>query len=344
MSLDKVRNCENAVAQIPDGAVVTIGRLIGAGTPPRLIDELVRSLRSPTGDRRDDSYRTWGGVCQKGISRAISRSGRHLPARGHSRMQANLIHSQTTSMSIMRYLLRTIILACVLVGTSALAQSYPTKPVRIIVPTAPGGGFDFAGRVLAERLQKELGQAFIVENRPGAGTLIGTQAVATAPADGYTLLVGGLANLAFNSGLYDKLPYSPLGDFTPIAIISANSYILVGRKDLPQSSLRELIAYAKANPGRLTIATAGLGTGQHIAAALFKRQANVDIVEIAYKGAQPALSDLLGGTVDLFFHATTTARPLVESGRVKAFAASTTKRDPTLPNVPTAQEAELMAW
>src|SRR5262249_6929258 len=155
---------------------------------------------------------------------------------------------------------------------------------------------------------------------------------------GYTLLIGGLANLAFNAGLYDKLPYNPLADFTPIAIISTNSYTLVGRKDLPQSSLGELIAYAKANPGKLTIATAGVGTGQHIVAALFKRQANVDIVEVPYKGAQPAFSDLLGGTVDLFFDATTTARPLVESGRVKAFATSTTKRDPTLPNVPTARE------
>ena len=232
-----------------------------------------------------------------------------------------------------------ILASCLLVSSSAFAQNYPSKVVRIIVPTAPGGGYDFIGRVLAEQLGKDLGQAFIVENRAGAGTLVGTQAAASAPPDGYTLLVGGLANLAFNSGLYEKLPYNPTIDFTPIALIGAFSYTLTGRKDLPQSSLRDLVAYAKANPGKLTIATAGLGTGQHIAAALFKRQANVDIVEVPYKGAQPAQSDVLGGTVDLFFDNTTTVRPFVDSGRVKAFAVSTEKRDSLLPNVPTGKEA-----
>ena len=239
---------------------------------------------------------------------------------------------------MLRYFFGLIFAACVF---SALAQTYPAKPVRIIVPSAPGGGYDFIGRLAAERFSQEFRQGFVVENRVGAGTLVGTQAAAAAPADGYTLLVGGLANMAFNPGLHKDLRYDPVADFTPIAMVGAFTYALVGRKDLAPSTLRELIDFARANPGKLTIATSGIGTGQHVSAVLLKRLANLDLLQIAYKGAQPAYIDLLGGRVDLFFDNTTTARPFIADGRVKPFVTSGSVRDALLPNVPTGKEAGL---
>ncbi len=224
---------------------------------------------------------------------------------------------------------------------SASPQTYPAKPVRIIVPSAPGGGYDFIGRLAAERFSQEFGQGFVVENRVGAGTLVGTQAAAAALPDGYTLLVGGLANMAFNPGLHKDLRYDPVADFTPIAMVGAFTYALVGRKHLAPSTLRELIDLARANPGGLTIATSGIGTGQHVSAVLLKRLANIDLLQIAYKGAQPAYVDLLGGRVDLFFDNTTTARPFIADGRVKPFVTSGSVRDALLPNVPTGREAGL---
>ncbi len=223
----------------------------------------------------------------------------------------------------------------------AMAQTYPAKAIKVIVPSAPGGGYDTIGRLLSDRLAAELGQPFVVENRTGSGSVVGTQAVAIAPADGYTLLMGGMANIAFNPGLYDKLPYNPVTDFVPVALVGSFSYTLVGRKDLPQSTLREVIDFAKANPGKLTIATAGTGTGQHVAAALLKNLAKVDILEVPYKGAQPAYVDIFGGRVDLFFDNTSTVRPLVDSGRAKAIVTSSSGREPLLPQVPSAPESGL---
>jgi tripartite-type tricarboxylate transporter receptor subunit TctC len=237
--------------------------------------------------------------------------------------------------------MKSILLALALVSQSVLGEGYPAKPVRIIVPSAPGGGYDFIGRLLADKFSQELGQAVIVENRTGAGTLVGTQAAASAAPDGYTLLVGGLANMAFNLGLHKEPRYHPVTDFTPVALVGAFTYALVARKDLAPSTLRETLDYARANPGKLTIATSGIGTGQHISAVLLKRMANVDILEVAYKGAQPAYVDLLAGRVDLFFDNTTTARPFIADARVKPIITSGSVRDPLLPNVPTGKEAGL---
>ena len=220
------------------------------------------------------------------------------------------------------------------------AQAYPEKPVRVIVPSPPGGGYDFIGRLLADRLSSLLGQPVVVDNRTGAGTLVGTQAAAAAAPDGYTLLIGGLANIAFNPSLYGKPGYGP-EDFVPVALAGSFTYTLIGRSDLAQKNLREIIDYARANPGKLTIATAGSGTGQHIAAVLLKRLAKIDLLEVQFKGAQAAYTEVMGGRVDLFFDNTTTARPLVESGRIKAFANSGSRRDPLLPNVPIGREAGL---
>ena len=230
-------------------------------------------------------------------------------------------------------------------GTSvaALAQDYPNKTIRIVVPTAPGGGYDLVGRLMADKMQPLLGQPVVVENRTGAGTLVGTQSVATGPADGYTLVVGGLANMAFNTGLYKDPRYDPAVDFTPVALMGVFTYTLIGRKDLPYNSLSEVLAYARANPGKLTIASAGTGTGQHVAALMLKNLAKVDITEVPYKGAQAAYTDVMGGRVDLFFDNTTTAQPFVESGRVKAFATSGAARDALMPTLPTAQEAGVEA-
>jgi len=234
-----------------------------------------------------------------------------------------------------------VFIAAMLAASAVLGQGYPTRPVRIIVPSTPGGGYDFVGRVLAERLPRELGQTVVVENRSGAGTLLGTQVAAAATPDGYTLLVGGLANIALNPGLYKNPGYDPVRDFTPVALVGSFSYALVGRSDLPQSNVRDVVSFARANPGKMTMAAGGLGSGQHVAGVLFQRLAKVDLVTIQYKGAQPAYVDLLAGRVDLFFDNTTTALPFVKGGRVKALVISGAVRDPLLPDVPTGKEAGL---
>ena len=236
---------------------------------------------------------------------------------------------------------RALLAAIGLAACAALAQEYPTRTVRIIVPSAPGGGYDVIGRLLAERFSQDFAQAFVVENRPGGGTLVGTQAAASAPADGHTLLVGGLANMAFNLALHTEPRYHPVSDFAPVAMVGAFTYALVARKDLPASSLGQLVEHARANPGKLTIATSGVGTGQHVSALLLRRFADVDLLVITYKGAQPAYLDLLAGRVDLFFDNTTTARPFIADGRVRPLVTSGSVRDALLPDVPTAAEAGL---
>jgi tripartite-type tricarboxylate transporter receptor subunit TctC len=233
----------------------------------------------------------------------------------------------------------------------SFAQSgrYPDHPVKVIVPQPPGGGFDFVGRLLADRLTKQVGQSFVVENRTGSGTLIGTDAVAKSPPDGYTLLVGSVSNLAINPGLYRNLPYDSLKDFEPLGLAVSYSYTLVGRKDLPFNSLQDIVAYAKANPGKLTYASAGNGSGQHVLAAVLWHLAKADITHVPYRGAQAAYQDMLGGRVDLFFDLAPTARGQVDGGTVKAIAVSGAARNPMHPNVPTINESgvatlDLESW
>jgi len=229
-------------------------------------------------------------------------------------------------------------LAATLLPGMVRAQEFPAKPVRIIVPQPPGGGFDTTARVLAEKLGPLLGQTVVVENRPGAGTLVGTEAAAKAPADGYTLLLGGLSNIALNPGLYQKLPYDPLKDFVPVALPVSYSYTLVARKDLPQNTLKELIDFARANPDKVTYASGGNGSGQHIASAVVAHLAGVKMTHVPYKGAQAAYQDLIAGRVDLFFDITPTARGQVDGGAVKALAVSSRGRQPVHPNVPSVME------
>jgi tripartite-type tricarboxylate transporter receptor subunit TctC len=183
-----------------------------------------------------------------------------------------------------------------------------------------------------------LGQGIVVENRVGAGTLVGTEAAAKAPADGYTLLLGALSNIALNPGLYSKLNYDPLKDFTPVGLAVTWSYTLVARKDLPQKDLKELIQFARANPEKVTFASAGKGSGQHIAMAVTAKLAGVKLTHVPYRGAQAAYQDILGGRVDLFFDISSTARSQVDSGTVRALAVSSRERQAMHPDVPTVME------
>jgi tripartite-type tricarboxylate transporter receptor subunit TctC len=220
------------------------------------------------------------------------------------------------------------------------AQSgYPERPVKIIVPIGPGGSYDLVGRYLADALSKRTGQSFFVENKPGAGTVVGTQAAAQSEADGYTLVVGGLSNMAFNSALYSNLAYDPLRDFAPVAVVYRFGYVMVARKDLPQASLKDIIAAAKTSPGSISVATAGVGTGQHLVAAAFMKAAGVKLQEVPYKGSPPAFTDLLAGRIDLFFDSIAAGLPYIQSGQARGVAVLSSKRSPLAPDVPTMSEA-----
>ena len=220
----------------------------------------------------------------------------------------------------------------------AVAQTYPDRTIKIVVPQPPGGGFDTVGRILAEKLTPLLGQTVLVENRVGAGTRVGTEAAAKSAADGYTLLLGALSNMALNAGLYTDLPYDPIKDFTPIGMAVTWSYTLVARKDLPQKDLKELIAYARDNPEKVTYASAGKGSGQHLAMAATAQLAGVKLTHVAYRGAQAAYQDVLGGRVDLFFDISSTARSQVDAGTVRALAVSSKDRQAMHPDVPSVME------
>lgn len=236
-------------------------------------------------------------------------------------------------------------------GLTGLAQAqtdFPNRPLRVIVPQPPGGGFDFVARQLGERLSRRVGQSVVVENRPGSGTLVGTDAAARAPADGYTLLMGSVSNIALNMGLYQKLSYDSLRDFESVGLAVSYGYTLVARRDLAFGSLRELITFARANPGKLTYASAGNGSGQHVLAAALWHLAGVDVVHVPYKGAQAVYPDLIGGRVDVFVDLSSTARSQVAAGAVKPLATSGAERSPLHPEVPTFIESgvalDLESW
>jgi tripartite-type tricarboxylate transporter receptor subunit TctC len=224
---------------------------------------------------------------------------------------------------------------------AAAAQTFPSRVLRVVVPQPPGGGFDAVARTLSEPYAALLGQPVIVENRPGGGTFVGTEAVAKADADGYTVLLGASANLTLNPALYAKLPYDPKA-FVPVGLAATFSYTLVARNDLPLASLREIVDYARAHPGRLTYGSTGNGTGQHIAAAVVFKGAAVELTHVPYKGAAPAYQDLIPGRLDLFFDNSATARAHVEGGRVKAVTVSSPARLAYHPGVPTVRETGVL--
>ena len=215
---------------------------------------------------------------------------------------------------------------------------YPERGLRIVVPFAPGGGTDVVARTLAQEMAKDLHVSVIIENRPGAGTIVGTQAVAVSAADGYTLLMGTFAN-AVNPSLNAKLPYDPHKDFAAVALIARSFNIVVVN---PKSSFRtiaDLIAAAKANPGKMTFGTFGAGTSAHLAGELFKDMARVDLTAVPYKGSAPGITDLIGGQIDVMFTTVASAASLVESGQLRAIAVTSAERSPAFPQVPTVAEA-----
>jgi len=220
----------------------------------------------------------------------------------------------------------------------AAAQDYPNRPVRLIVPFAAGGSADVYARFLAQRLQEAMGQSFIVDNRPGAGSIIGTDAVAKSPADGYTLLVMSNTHTV-NESLLRTKPFALMRDFAPVAPINASELVLVARSGLPIGNVKELIAAAKAKPGGLTYASSGNGTPYHMAGELFKALAHVSILHIPYKGSSGARTDVLGGQVDLMFDAVPTMSEHIRGGKVKALGTTGTTRSAVMPEVPTIAES-----
>jgi tripartite-type tricarboxylate transporter receptor subunit TctC len=232
----------------------------------------------------------------------------------------------------------------VFAASGALAQApYPTKPVRIIVPYSAGGPADIYARFLGDRLQKSLGQPFVIENRPGAGAIIGTEAVAKSPADGYTLLMMSNTHTV-NESLFTKKPYSLLRDLAPVAPVNYSDLILVVHPSVPAHNLKELIALAKSKPGALNYASSGPGTPYHMAGELFKAMAGIDVVHVPHKGSAEARTSVLAGNVQMMFDAITTMAPLAQAGKVRAIATSGKTRSSITPDVPTLSEAGLPGY
>jgi tripartite-type tricarboxylate transporter receptor subunit TctC len=226
-----------------------------------------------------------------------------------------------------------------LASVGAHADTYPSKPIKLIVPFPAGGTTDIVARTIGQELTKTWGQQVIVENRPGAGGNIGSEAVAKAPADGYTLLMGTVGTHGINASVYKKLPYDAVKDFAPITLATSVPNILVVHPALPVKSVKELIAYAKANPGKLNFASSGNGTSIHLAGELFKTMTGVQMTHVPYKGSAPALTDLLGGQVQLMFDNMPSALPHVKTGKLRALAVTAAKRSPATPDLPTIAES-----
>jgi tripartite-type tricarboxylate transporter receptor subunit TctC len=239
-----------------------------------------------------------------------------------------------------------VLLAAIAVGGAA--QDYPTRPIRMVIPFPPGGGADIAGRIVGQKLTERLGVQVVIDNRPGASTLIATEITAKAPGDGYTLLMAAGSH-AINPALYGKLPYDAVRDFAPVTLVGSAPQLLIAPAALPANSVRELIALAAGKPGELRYASGGNGSPSHLAMELFKSMAKVDMVHVPYKGGDPVLVALLSGEVHLYFGNIRATMPHVRSGKLKALAVSSPKRSPAAQEVPTIAETGLpgysmMAW
>jgi tripartite-type tricarboxylate transporter receptor subunit TctC len=224
-------------------------------------------------------------------------------------------------------------------GTFAAAQTYPDRPIRLIAPFAAGGPSDIMARLVSQKLNESMGQPVVVDNRAGAGGAVGCEIAARAAPDGYTLLLGSSGNLSVNPSLYKKLPYDPVKDFQPITQLEAGPQVLVVHPAVAAESVQELIALAKAKPHALNFASGGTGTGNHLASELFKATAGIDIVHVPYKGTGQALTDLVGGQVQMMMSSLLPAMPQVKAGRLRALAVTSAKRTPVLPDLPTIAES-----
>jgi tripartite-type tricarboxylate transporter receptor subunit TctC len=230
-----------------------------------------------------------------------------------------------------------------------VAQSYPSKPIRLISPYPPGGANDILARIISPKLGENLGQQIVVENRAGATGNIGAELVARAAPDGYTLLMGQASNLTINISLMGKLPYDPVKDFAPVTLIATTPNLLVVHPSLRVRTVKDLVALAKAKPGALNYASSGSGSAGHLAAELFKKVAGVNMVHIPYKGAAPALTDVVAGQAQLYFTSPISATPFVRSGRLRMVAVTSPRRSPSLPDVPTVAESgypdfDVLSW
>ena len=233
-------------------------------------------------------------------------------------------------------------------ATSAFAQGYPTKPAKVVVPYPPGGPTDIVARVVSQKLSEQMGQQFIVENRPGAGGNIGAEAVAKSPADGYTLLVATTAH-AINPSLFKNLGYNLTKDFAPVSLLTSGPLVIVANPSVPAKNVKELIAMGKAKPGSLNYASSGNGQSTHLSAELFATMAGIKMNHIPYKGSAPALTDVMGGQASLMFDTMLSAMPHVKNGKLKAIAVTSAARSPAAPDVPTVAESglpgyEAIAW
>jgi tripartite-type tricarboxylate transporter receptor subunit TctC len=235
------------------------------------------------------------------------------------------------------------LLGAVGLTSAVMAQTYPERPVKLIVPYAPGGSADITARMISEDWGKVLGQAMIVENRAGAGGNAGVDAVAKSKPDGYTIGIHTLS-LAVNPALYPKMPFDTLKDLSPIGMVASSQHVLVVNPKVPAKDLKELLAFLKSNPGKLTYGSAGNGSTMHIAPELFKATSNTFITHIPYRGGGPALSDTAGGQVDMSFPVASAAAQFVQSGMLRGIGVTGTKRSPLMPNVPTLAEAGLPAY
>ena len=249
-------------------------------------------------------------------------------------------HSHATRRFALGSIASAVVLgAGLLGGTSALAQAYPTKPVTIIVPFAAGGTTDILARIIGQALTAELGQSVVVDNRAGAGGNIGGQAAAKATPDGHTLFIGTVGTHAINASLYKKMPFDPVKDFAPLTRVANVPNLLVANPAQPYKSVKDLIAYAKANPGKVNFGSSGNGSSIHLSGELFKSLAKVDMQHVPYKGSAPAVTDLLGNQIGIMFDNMPSAIQHVRSGKLVPLAVTTAKRSPELPNVPTIAEA-----
>ncbi|HTF16042.1 MAG TPA: tripartite tricarboxylate transporter substrate binding protein, partial [Burkholderiales bacterium] len=238
-----------------------------------------------------------------------------------------------------RLVLSAAILSLALFAGAANAQTYPAKPIRLIVPFPPGGGTDIAARTIANKLSDSVKWTFVVENKPGAGGNLGVEQAVKSPADGYTLVIGQTSNLAINPTLYVKLPYDPLKDLSPVALIVSAPVVLVVALNSRYASLGDLLAAAKADPGAVTFASPGNGTVSHLSGELLQRAAGVKLTHVPYKGASQALTDTLGGQVQSFMSSVPSALSQIKGGRLRAIAVTSAKRAPELPEVPTIAES-----
>ena len=235
------------------------------------------------------------------------------------------------------------IAATLLIGAPTAHAAFPDKPIKIVVPFSPGGGADLIARTLSADLAKELGQPVIVDNKPGAGTVIGSDLVAKSPPDGYTLLLSSIAH-SVNPSLAEKLPYATEKDFVPVAMLVRSPNVLVVRADSPFKSVKDIIDAAKAKPGKLTYASPGNGTSSHLAGALFEDLGKVRLQHIAYKGSAPALTDLLGGQTDILFGTSGSVGSFIDSGKLRALAVTSAASSSAYPSVPTMVEAGIPGY